>query len=198
MQNKPLSYVDVEPQSEYTIIPNNTLAKVRIYIKAGNYNDETKGWTGNLATRNSNTGSIYLRMEFTVIEGEHAQRKVWSNVGLYSPSSEKFGKIGNSFIRSILDSANGLDSKDKSAAANCLRELDSLADLNGVEFIAKIEVETDNQGKERNNIRFAVTKGHKDYERLMGKVSKDNGRFKLSGKKKEEPQTAIVDDVLPF
>ncbi len=198
MKNNPLNFADAEPQNEYGVIPHNTLAKVKMYIKAGGYDDESKGCTGGLASHNSKTGSIALNVEFTVMEGQYAGRKVWSYIGIHSASNEKYAQIGRSTIRAILESANKVDPQDKSAAANRLREIDKLSDLNGVEFVAKIEVETDNQGKERNKIRFAITKGHKEYESLMGKAKKDNGRFKIGGIKEPEPASDRKDDELPF
>lgn len=198
MQNNPLNFADAEPQNEYGVIPHNTLAKVKMFIKAGGHDDAPKGWTGGLASRNSNTGSVALNVEFTIVDGQYAGRKVWSYIGLYSPSSEKYAKMGKSFFKAILESANRVDPQDKSAAANRLREIDKLSDLNGVEFVAKIEVENDNQGKERNKIRFAITKGHKEYESLMGKVEKDNGRFTIGAKKEPEPVSDIQDDPMPF
>ena len=49
------------------IIPKGTLAKVRLTIRPGGYDDPAQGWTGGYATRGT-TGSVYLSGEFTVLE----------------------------------------------------------------------------------------------------------------------------------
>lgn len=193
-----LNYADAEPQINYDIIPDKTLAKVRMTIKHGGYNDETKGWTDGFATKKENTGSVYLDTEFTVIEGPYANRKVWSLIGLHSMKGERYAKIGKSFIRGIIESAYYIDPEDKSATANKVRSIDSFAELDGIIFAAKIDVETDKEGKEKNKINFAITKGHKEYINIMGEKPKDNGRYKIGGDKKAEPVSNIEDDPLPF
>ena len=72
-----------EDQNCYGLIPNGTIAKVRMTIKPGGYDDVAQGWTGGYAAR-SEAGAVYLNLEFVVLEGEYTRRKVWSCIGLYS------------------------------------------------------------------------------------------------------------------
>ena len=60
---------DAESQS-FDLIPKGTIAKVRLTIRPGGYNDEQQGWTGGYATRNANTGAVYLNCEYTVARGQ--------------------------------------------------------------------------------------------------------------------------------
>ena len=91
---------NTESQQSFDLIPNNTIAKVRMSIKPGGYDDANQGWVGGYATKNDATGSIYLACEFVVLEGEYARRKVWSLIGLHSNKGAEWGNIGRSFAGS--------------------------------------------------------------------------------------------------
>ena len=56
-----------DAQSNTNLIPKGTLAKVRLTIRPGGFDDASQGWTGGHATRGS-TGAVYLNGEFTVTE----------------------------------------------------------------------------------------------------------------------------------
>jgi hypothetical protein len=76
--------------------------------------------------------------------------------------------MGRSLIRGILNSARGISDKDASPQALAARRINSFADLDGLEFIARIDIGTDTNGEDKNEIRAAVTPDHKDYAALMG------------------------------
>lgn len=48
-----------DAQSNTNLIPKGTLAKVRLTIRPGGFDDASQGWTGGYATRGS-TGAVYL------------------------------------------------------------------------------------------------------------------------------------------
>jgi hypothetical protein len=98
------------------IIPKGTLAKVRMTIRPGGFNDPAQGWTGGYATRGT-TGSVYLNVEYAVLEGPYARRKVFSMIGLYSAKGPEWGNMGRAFVRAMLNSARGLSDQDNSAEA---------------------------------------------------------------------------------
>ncbi len=155
---------DAEEQQSYDLIPRGAVAPVRMTIKPGGYDDPSQGWTGSYATRNNMTGSIYLNAEFVILEGPHARRRVWSLIGLMSPKGPEWGNMGRSFVRGILNSARGLSEKDTSPQAQAIRRIDGLHVLDGIEFLAKIDVGKDQNGEPKNEIRFAVTPNQKDWE----------------------------------
>lgn len=169
-----MSYYDfntADEQTSFDIIPKGTFAKVRMTIKPGGYDDNNNGWTGGYATRNPESGAVYLACEYIVLEGEYAKRKVWSNIGLYSQKNNNaWGNMGRSFIRAILNSARGLSGKDNSPQAQTLRRINGLSDLDGIEFVAKIDVGKDQYDNDRNEIKLAITPDHKDYGFVMGQV----------------------------
>jgi hypothetical protein len=150
------------------LIPKGTLAKVRLSIRPGGFDDASQGWTGGYATRGS-TGAVYLNGEFTVMEGQYAKRKIWTLIGLYSPKGPDWANMGRSLIRGMLNSARGLSDKDVSPQAQAARRISGFADLDGLEFVARIDIGTDTNGDDKNEIRGAVTPDHKDYSQVMGR-----------------------------
>jgi len=149
------------------LIPKGTIAKVRLTIRPGGFDDPSQGWTGGYAKRGT-TGAVYLDAEYTVLEGPYARRKIWSMIGLYSPKGPDWSNMGRSLVRGILNSARGLSDKDNSPEAQNARRIAGFADLDGIEFVARIDVGTDSNGEEKNDIRSAVTRDHKDYAAVMG------------------------------
>ena len=166
-----MDFNNSENQSNFDLIPNNTLAKVRMSIKPGGYDDQNQGWVGGYATKNDATGSIYLSCEFVILEGEYARRKVWGLIGLYSNKGPEWGNMGRSFIKAILNSARGFSESDNSPAAQSARKINGISDLDGIEFVAKITTKKDQNEELRNEIRFAITPDNKDYKSLMGIIA---------------------------
>lgn len=157
-------YNDAESQTSYDLIPKGTIVPVRMTIKPGGYDDPAQGWTGGYATHNDTTGSVYLNAEFVILEGPFAKRKVWSLIGLRSLKGPEWGNMGRSFVRGILNSSRGLSDKDNSPQAQAARRINGFADLDGIEFLAKIDVGKDANGDPKNDIRFAVAPNHKDWD----------------------------------
>ena len=85
----------------------------------------SQGWTGGYATRGT-TGAVYLDVEYTVLEGPYAKRKIWSLIGLYSPKGPDWANMGRSLVRGMLNSARGLSDKDNSPEAQNARRISGL------------------------------------------------------------------------
>lgn len=162
------SWTDFNDAKEGAAIPKGTLAKVRLSIRPGGFDDPSMGWTGGYVTRNENTGACYLNGEFTVLEGPYARRKIFSLIGLYSPKGPEWANMGRAFVRTMLNSARGLRSNDNSPQAQAARRISGFADLDGLEFVARIDVEDDQFGDPKNVVKGAVTPDHQDYGRIMG------------------------------
>jgi len=162
---------NADDQQSYDLIPKGTLAKVRMTIRPGGHDDPSEGWTGGYAHRNDKTGSVYLNCEFVVTEGPYARRKVWSLIGLHSPKGAEWMHMGRAFIKSILNSARGVHPSDETPQAQNARRIQGLVDLDGIEFVAKIDLEKDAKGDDKNAIKQAITPDHKEYGTLMGAVS---------------------------
>ena len=154
-----------EDQSD--VIPKGTLVKVRMTIKPGGYSSPE--WEGGYASQNNDTGSVYLNCEFVVLEGQYARRKVWSLIGLQSPKGPEWGNMGRTLIKGILNSARGVLPQDTSPAAQNARRINTLQELDGIEFVARVDMEKDPQGNDRNVIKTIITPEHKEYAALMGR-----------------------------
>ncbi len=157
-------YNDADTQNNFDLLPKGTIAPVRMTIKPGGIDDYSRGWTGGYATRAKETDAIYLSCEFVITAGEFARRKVWSLIGLYSPKGPEWANMGRAFIRGILNSSRGLSDKDTSPRAMEARRIRGFVDLDGIEFLAKIDVEKDANGDPKNVIKFAITPDMKEYQ----------------------------------
>ena len=140
---------DAEDQNLFDVIPAGTLVKVRLSIRPGGYNEPTMGWNDGYATRNDVTGAVYLNSEFVVLDGPYARRKVWTLIGLHSPKGPNWANMGRTLVRGILQSARGIRSDDRSPQAQKARQIQTFAELDGLEFIARVVVEPDQQGGEK-------------------------------------------------
>lgn len=158
-------------QSSYDLIPKGTVLRVRMTIKPGGYDDASQGWTGGYATRSTTTGSVYLNCEFVVLDGPFARRKMWSLIGLYSPKGAEWTNMGRTFIKAILNSARGINPGDNSPAAQNARRISGFADLEGIEFLGKVDWEKDQNGQDKCVIKSAITPDHKDYAAHMSGVA---------------------------
>ena len=166
------NFNDADTQSSYDVIPAKTLAKVRMTLKPGGVDNVHLGWTGGYATRNLETGSAYLSAEFVILEGPFAKRKVWSLIGLHSEKGPDWANMGRAFVRAVLNSARGIHPQDQSPQAQQARCIHGFADLDGIEFVARIDVEKDQRsGEDRNVIRTVIEPSHKEYAPLMGATS---------------------------
>jgi len=103
-----------------------------------------------------------------VLEGPYARRKIFTLIGLYSLKGPDWANMGRSLVRGMLNSARGISAKDVSPQAQAARRIGGFADLDGIEFVARIDVGDDTNGEQKNEIRGAVTPDHNEYARLMG------------------------------
>ena len=164
---------DAEAQhGAFDLIPKGTIVPLRMSIKPGGHDDHSQGWTDGYATQSFDTGAVYLACEFVVTAGPFAKRKMWSNIGLQSAKGPTWGQMGRSFIRAALNSARNVNPLDNSPQAAAARRINSFADLDGIEFIARVDVERDSKGEDRNVVKIAIEPDHKDYAALMGVAPK--------------------------
>jgi len=156
-------------QGGFDLIPKGTEAVV--------------GWTGGYATTSEETGAVFLSCEFVLLSSPYAKRKVWSNVGLHSNKGPTWGQMGRSFIKAVLNSSRGIHPDDHSPEALRARQIRGFAELDGVEFAARIGVEKDSKGELRNLIRLVIEPDNKSYSELMAhKAARDGGPSGSGGK----------------
>jgi hypothetical protein len=172
---------DAEAQQGFDLIPKGTLVPVRMTVKPGGYDDASQGWFGGYATRSTETGSVFLNAEFVVTGGDYAKRKLWANIGLYSPKGATWGQMGRSFVRGALNSARNIHPQDSTPQAAAARRIHGLHDLDGLEFLARVDIEKDSRGDLRNTVKLAVEPDHPQYAKLMGVPPKTNPGGGTSG-----------------
>ena len=154
----------------FDVIPANTFARVSLTIRPGGAGPE--GWL----TRSRASEALYLNTEAVILEGPHARRRVYTRIGFKGKSvnergEDTYANRGRSLIRGILESARGIRSADQSEQARAARMIQSLGDLSGIEFLAKIGVEKDKDrpGEAgRNVIAAAIGPEHPQYAAIMG------------------------------
>lgn len=158
-----MDFNNAEPQGAGggDVIPAGTVAPVRINLRG---------------IKTSTSRAQGLDMEYTVIAGPFAKRKAWSWNGFNGNGSDghnKMVEITSSYLRALLESAYGVNPADDSPEAMAVRRLGDWQELDGVEFVARFEVEkgedfTDGRtgevrkGKDKNILR-AVTPDDPDY-----------------------------------
>jgi hypothetical protein len=156
-----MNFNDAEAQTEFGLIPNNTIAKAVLMIRAGN------DFSDPFLTRSKNGESAFLNCEFTILEGQFARRKVFDKIGIQG--SDQWINMGKSRIRAILESAKNVNPKDMSETAMTARKINSFDELNGLEPIIKIGVEHDRNGvyQDKNRVASIITPDHNFHKEYM-------------------------------
>jgi len=194
--NKWNNFNDAEDQMSYELIPHRTIAKVVMLIKKGGY--VTSEFPDGYATKSNSTGSVYLAGEFVILNGEYENRKIWSYIGLHSDKSPKYGEIGRSTIKAILNSAYSIHPKDNSSDAVKQREIKSFADLDNLEFVAEITINDKGQNP-KNEIKTIITPDHPKYTEYMdSRNSKVKVKINYNQPKPEKKNERFIGDEIPF
>jgi len=166
---------DVAPQQSSDLIPDGTFAKVTMSIRKGGVDGANEHDHGLLKSSNQ-PGSDVLMVdaEFTVAEGPFARRKFWQNFTVQGGKLDEQGqsvgwKISKSQFRAMIDSALGLNLEDMSDAAKAKRVLRGLADLDGITFVAKIQIEPNRNPayKDANKLDHVVLPTAPEWQKVM-------------------------------
>jgi hypothetical protein len=176
--------------------------KLKTYLRQGGAGDEG-------ALRTSKNGlSEMLDFEFTVqAPNAYAARKLWEN-WVFKPTEDNDRPteglqtaidITRSKIKALLESARGVNSGDDSEEANDKRSFDSVLDLDGLVFVARIGIKTNPGYSDKNVINEIITPDDKlwfshmaqDQVRRAGEEGQANAR--LVERKKPD-----FDDEIPF
>jgi len=191
--------------SHYDLIPEGTIAKATIDIQPGNY-------MGGFLNKNENTGSLGLKVEFTITSGEYKGRKVYQLIGVEGmkkdeQGKDKWGGMGRKLIRSLLESARGVSSKDDSDIAVAARKIASYSELKGLSCIVKIGVEEDKTGKykDKNKVVRAITIDSKEYSQFKDGAPQSASVKQpianvgyMPNKGAAQSQKGALDDEIPF
>jgi hypothetical protein len=163
-----VDFNDAGPQRSFDVIPDRTVATVRMKIRPGNVGEG--GWL----RRSKDGDSEALDVEFVVLDGEYAKRKFWSLFTLVGKTEghAEAARISGERIRAMLESARGIRPDDNSDAAKEARRVTSYGDLDGLCFVCRIGVEPAQNGyKAKNRLDYVVT----PYQTAWHPVTQDRG-----------------------
>jgi hypothetical protein len=166
---------DAEPQKTGELIPDGTFAKVTMIIRPGGIDGQSEIDQTLLKAPKDPTSDVrMLDCEFTVVEGPHSKRKFWQMFTVQGGKVDENGisiawKISKSTFRAMIDSALGLDAQDMSEAAKQKRILRGLADLNQINFVAKIKIEPSEDARygDQNRLDRVVLPTEKEWKLVM-------------------------------
>lgn len=154
------------------LIPVGTLVKVMLQVQPGSFGEN--GWL----TRSPFTGSVYLKVQLKILEGDYKNRIIYERIGIQGTKqddngNDRWGTVGRSQLRAIIESAYGILPNDQSEAAQKRRQLSGFEALNGLVFAIKVgkekkRPETDTQ---YNNMAKIITPDKADYRQVMGETA---------------------------
>ena len=153
-------YSTAPEQRGTELIPDGTTATLQLSIRPGGAGEN------GLLKRSKDGGCEMLDLEFVVVAGPQAKRKLWERpiVSGTTDGHAKAAEISRAKLRAILESARGIKPGDVSPEARQARTVE-LGDFDGLRFIARIGVEkgrpkNDGTGEsyaDRNTIAAVIT-----------------------------------------
>ena len=164
----PADFNDAETQRNFDVIPDGTIATVRMRIRPGSAGEG--GWL----RRSKDGNSEALDCEFVVPDAPFAKRKFWTlfTIAGTTPGHGEAANISAGKLRAMLESARGIKPNDTSDAAKQARRIGSYGDLNGLSFMARIGVEPPQNGYEaKNRLDHVVTPDEKAWHPVMQEPS---------------------------
>jgi hypothetical protein len=174
----PYDYTDAPPPRDFDLIPHGTTATLILHIRPGNVGED------GMLKRSKDGACEMLDVQLTVADGPHKGRKVWENWVLIGTTSghHKSIEMNRGTLKTILDSALGLDPLDVSPQARAARTF-SLKQFEGVSFIGRIGVEkgkakNDGSGEswpDKNILAAVITPDKKDWHPIEQAPQFDGG-----------------------
>jgi len=150
----PIDLNEAGAQREFDLIPADSVVTLAIKVRGGG-----AGADGSL-TRSKDGHSEGLDLELTVCDGQYVRRKVFTRLTLQGETEghAEAGRIANTVLRAIIESARGLKPDDQSEAAKQQRRLASYLELDGMRFIGRIGVEPAKNGYvAKNKLASVIT-----------------------------------------
>jgi len=165
---------DAEPQMGPIgeLIPDGTFARLKLKIRPGGVDGAVPADKGLLRSAKSGDAKM-LDCELIVMSGPYARKRLWQNFTVAGGKTDDKGqsiawKISKSTFRAMIESATGIDPKDMSDAAKQKRTIQSLSQLQGIEFAARIMIEPGEPGyRDQNRLANVVIRGEPNYEAIM-------------------------------
>ena len=175
---------DAELPRGSDLIPDGSFVKVIMHLRKGGLDGQGEADRGLLkATKTQGSDVKMLDCEFTVTAGPHIRRKFWQTFTVVGGKVDEQGvsigwKISKGVFRAMIDSALGLNPEDMSEGAKAKRVLRGLADLDGISFVAKVQVEPNRNPayKDANKLDHVVLPTAPEWKCLRGVCVQPGGR----------------------
>ena len=179
----------------FEVIPANTTCVLQLTIRPGGGGDD--GWLTEATTGKG--VSQGLDCEFTVVEGEHAGRKLWHTLTLggTAPTHAEAGRISRNTIRAMIECARGVKPDDTSDEAKAKRSLSGWGDLNGMRFMARLGVKPpEGNYAAKNTILEIITPERKEWKPIEqlppGAATNGSGKPANAAAPSQPPANAIA------
>src|SRR6201996_6449075 len=161
------------------VIPAGTVVFVEMVYRPGGANlpnTPTEHQEGALKAAKPPSDALYLDCEFTILLGPYKGRKFWSNITVAGGKVDEKGRsiaagIARQTIRCILDSSQGLSSKDESPEATAKRVMRGFRDLQKRRFMCKLKVEKSAGYADKNGLGQVLTVDMKDYPKSEAELN---------------------------
>jgi hypothetical protein len=150
----PIDFNEAGGQREFDLIPADTIVTLAIKVRGGG-----AGADGAL-TRSKDGNSEGIDLELTVCGGQYVKRKVFTRLTLQGATEghAEAGRIANTVLRAILESARGVRPDDQSEPAKQQRRLASYLELDGMRFVGRIGIEPAKNGYgAKNKLASVIT-----------------------------------------
>ena len=165
----PYDYSDAPQPRGFDLIPFGTIAIVVMHIRPGGGGED-----GQL-TRSKEGNCEMLNVEYTVVDGSYARRKIFENqiINGTTQGQRDMAQHYYGVRKQILESAHNIKKGDKSPQALAAYRAD-LKDFDGLTFTVKIGIEKGKPRKDgsgnyddKNIIAAVITPGHEDYRPIV-------------------------------
>jgi hypothetical protein len=169
-----LDFNSAGAQRSFDTIPDGTIAVVQLKIRPGNVGEG--GWL----KRTKNGDAEGIDAELTVAEGEYTKRKFWAYMltGGATDGHSQAADITTRRLRAVIESVRGIKPTDVSEAAKQARCISGYADLDGVRFLCRIDVEPAyGEYKAKNILGEVITPDRKEWRPIEqeARQAKPNG-----------------------
>jgi hypothetical protein len=160
---------DNNPQErEFSLIPNGTVCRAVMVIKHGDMEIPEFG-QGAWFKKSMSSAAKWMEIEFTIIGGEFDRRKFWDRVFVDGDKMGQSGipqakEIGLRTLKSLVESARGIDPADMSPQAQQARNISGVFDLNAMEICAKVGIKKGTNGyADSNRLVAALTPNSREF-----------------------------------
>jgi len=151
------------------LIPDGTIARGIVKLEGGDTELPEFG-AGTYFKSSQSSAAKWLPIEVTIVGGPFDKRKVWHNIFVDGNKMSERGvpvakEIGLRTLKSMIDSAFNLSSKDQSPQAQATRNLNGVSDLNGLSICFSIGIEKSNdpQYADKNKIKYVLDADSKGF-----------------------------------